>query len=64
MLEFKASVHKVSTDKDGEVTVTFKVPESHAAQAISLSVLTKEVLDVKISKESDLPPGSLVEVPG
>ena len=35
-LVFPASLHRISKSADGEVTVTLKVPKSHAGTAIQI----------------------------
>ena len=36
MIDLIASLHRLTKDHDSEVTVTFKVPKSHAAHALSI----------------------------
>ena len=46
MIDLIASLHRLTKDHDGEVTVTFKVPKSHAAHALSIPEETALMLTI------------------
>ena len=48
MIEFTASIHRVSMDKDSETTLTLKMPKSELAQCVHLLQLTEKALVVKM----------------
>ena len=51
MITFKACFGGIKVDKEGEAKITFIVPQSEVAKAISLSVIPETVFDVKVDPE-------------
>ena len=52
-IKFKAAVHAVRIDHDGEVKVTFTVPLIHRDSALLLGALTETYLLVTVGKDPD-----------
>lgn len=49
MAKFKATFAGLKVDKEGEVTVKFKVPQSDQAQVIAVSMLTETLVNVEVT---------------
>ena len=48
-MKFKAYLFKVSKDKEGEVSMTFKVSKTEATDAMNIPV--EQVLDLTVEQE-------------
>jgi len=51
MIKFKASVEKVSTDRDGYSKLVLEVPQSELQAVISLMQMTERCLDITVQEE-------------
>jgi hypothetical protein len=51
MIKFKAHFGGAKVDKEGEVKITLIVPQTDAAKAIALTMVTGTVFDVAIVPE-------------
>lgn len=50
MIKFPFHLHRSSKDQDGEVTLTIKVPQSHAVLALNLP--TNMILTATVTKDT------------
>ena len=48
MIQFLGSIHRIAVDREGETTLTLKIPQSDLAQAVFLLQLTEKVLAVSV----------------
>lgn len=51
MTKFKAHLHGVKIDKDGEATISIKAPQSEIEQILALSLLSNTVFNVEITPD-------------
>ena len=51
MAKFKAILHGVKIDKDGESSITLSIPQSDRNSVLAVSLMTEIVLDVEVLPE-------------
>ena len=50
MIDLRATIHRISIDREGESTITIKVPAQDLVKAQSLAALLEEVLAIRLAK--------------
>ena len=53
MTQFKAYLHRAVVDRDGEWSVTLKVPQSDGPKIAELALYTEVVFDVTVVPEGE-----------